>query len=226
MTDIVTTNRIMESVEQVGLKLDDITLDSLDVCESAIEAAQMAVQTTAKHSFRLIGRALESIRKLRLYKSEYSSFDTYLSERWNFTRQYASKVIQAANKEKELSKLVDGFTAHFTALDAIRKFPVKEQPKIAKAAKKLAAKAGRSTVKAKDVKKAAWRTIGKVALADVQEWREDHSVLLDKLSDCCEQVIAAMRANPPKAISSLRTACQSVLDRLVNINQLGVGEQQ
>jgi hypothetical protein len=47
-------------------------------------------------TFRIVGKALAKIRDDRLYKSTHKSFEAYCSERWDFGRSYAARLIQAA----------------------------------------------------------------------------------------------------------------------------------
>jgi hypothetical protein len=48
-------------------------------------------------TFRIVGKALAKIRDDRLYKSTHKSFEAYCSERWDFGRSYAARLIQAAD---------------------------------------------------------------------------------------------------------------------------------
>lgn len=55
------------------------------------------------NTFVEVGTALMEIRDQRLYREEYSNFEDYCRERWGFTRQRASQIIQGA----ELSRILD-----------------------------------------------------------------------------------------------------------------------
>jgi len=63
-------------------------LDTLKQCEITLEQG-------AKH-FMAVGQALATIREKRLYKIEgFTSFEVYCNEKWQITRQHASRLIQA-----------------------------------------------------------------------------------------------------------------------------------
>ncbi|GGK91189.1 hypothetical protein GCM10010844_07120 [Deinococcus radiotolerans] len=48
------------------------------------------------HEFQRTGSALAEIRDGRLYRAAHTTFDVYLQERWNFSRQHAGRLIAAA----------------------------------------------------------------------------------------------------------------------------------
>lgn len=72
---------------------------SLDECEQVIERYE--------DSYREAGAALAEIRDLRLYSSNYSTFEDYCQERWGYQRAHAYRLINAAEIVAELSPIGD-----------------------------------------------------------------------------------------------------------------------
>lgn len=54
-----------------------------------------------------IGEALSEIRDNRLYRDEYSSFDSYCQERWGHNRSWADRLIKSVNLISTLDEKVD-----------------------------------------------------------------------------------------------------------------------
>lgn len=67
-------------------------------CETTIEGG---LQT-----FYAVGNALAEIRDERLYRASYRAFEDYCQERWGMTRQYANKLIAAAETVENLETIV------------------------------------------------------------------------------------------------------------------------
>ena len=57
-------------------------------------------------TFQAVGAALCSIRDQRLYKAEFKTFEAYCRERWGFARNYANKMIGAAEAAASLGTFV------------------------------------------------------------------------------------------------------------------------
>ena len=55
-----------------------------------------------KQSFENVGLALAEIRDLRLYKSEFKTFEEYCKVKWGWSRPYCVQLIQAAAVAKSL----------------------------------------------------------------------------------------------------------------------------
>ena len=53
-----------------------------------------------KKTFVEVGLALAEIRDLRLYRREYSGFESYCREKWGWEKAYANHVIRAADVVK------------------------------------------------------------------------------------------------------------------------------
>jgi hypothetical protein len=60
--------------------------ESLAKCEAAIETLQFA--------FWAAGKALQIVRDGRLYRASHPTFDAYVEERWQMSRNYANKLIR------------------------------------------------------------------------------------------------------------------------------------
>ncbi|MET8652005.1 MULTISPECIES: hypothetical protein [Nocardia] len=67
--------------------LSDREQQQLSACESSIDSLRIA--------FWAAGRALQIVRDGRLYRSEHTTFDDYVEQRWDMQRSYAHKLIRA-----------------------------------------------------------------------------------------------------------------------------------
>lgn len=74
--------------------------------ESAQLAAAEAVIAAGIKTFVEVGEALAGIRDQRLYRAAFPTFEDYCRQRWNFGRNYANKVIAAAEMTKALGTAV------------------------------------------------------------------------------------------------------------------------
>jgi hypothetical protein len=79
--------------------LDPAEEKDLERMESTI-AANLA-------AFFQVGFALLEIRRRRLYRAEFKSFEEYCRKRWEFNRSYAYRLIGAAKVCKQLSPIGD-----------------------------------------------------------------------------------------------------------------------
>lgn len=89
-------------------------------------------------AFAEIGDALNAIRESKLYRENYSTFDAYLSDRWSFTRQRASQLIDAAETMRQLPAAVKPAVTSERAARAMK--PLADKPAKAKRAVKDATK--------------------------------------------------------------------------------------
>lgn len=63
------------------------------------------LEATIKHglaSFYEVGNALSAIRDMRLYRSEFKTFEEYCQDRWGFQRHYANRLIASAKVVEDL----------------------------------------------------------------------------------------------------------------------------
>ncbi|MDF1659993.1 MAG: hypothetical protein P1U58_20425 [Verrucomicrobiales bacterium] len=91
-------------------------------------------------SFIDIGEALECIRKNRLYREEFDTFEQYCCKRWNFSRQRAYQLIEAAKVADYLSTNVDTWPSNEAQVRPLIGQPYDEVVRAWKLAEKLAGK--------------------------------------------------------------------------------------
>lgn len=71
----------------------------LATCEAALDNLRMA--------FAAAGKALQVIRDAKLYRAAHDTFDAYLEDRWQMSRQQASRLILAWPLAERLSPMGD-----------------------------------------------------------------------------------------------------------------------
>lgn len=91
-------------------------------------------------SFIDIGEALECIRKNRLYREEFETFEQYCCKRWNFSRQRAYQLIEGAKVAEFLSTNVDTSPSNESQVRPLIGQPYDEAVRVWKLAEKLAGK--------------------------------------------------------------------------------------
>lgn len=60
-----------------------------------------------RKAFLEVGHALAAIRTMRLYRDSHDSFEAYCQERWDFGRQYAYRLMDAADVVKQIEHQAD-----------------------------------------------------------------------------------------------------------------------
>jgi len=70
----------------------DLTIQEQEILRSCEELIKQGLET-----FYVVGRALMTIRDQRLYRVEYSNFESYCRERWDMTRRHAYRFITATS---------------------------------------------------------------------------------------------------------------------------------
>lgn len=152
---------------EVSQALTVIEKEELKEFENRIE--------TGLKTFREVGNALMSIRDGRLYRSKFKTFEDYCRERWGFARNYANKMIAAAEVVSNLGTTVPIPTSERQARP-LASLPPEQQPEAWKAATEKAELEQRK-VTAKDVKEevAKIKTTAEVVDVDVlpPEKKED-----------------------------------------------------
>lgn len=83
---------------QVSLQLSLIEVQRLEVLESVIEAGMQ--------TFVHVGNALLEIRDSRLYRQTHGTFEDYCGEKWQMGRNYANRMIAAAEVITNLVPIV------------------------------------------------------------------------------------------------------------------------
>lgn len=78
--------------------------------------------------FVRVGLALMEIRENRLYRASHKRFEDYCHERWQFNRQRASQLIQAARATQELSTKVDVHPTSETHVRPLLALPPEDRP--------------------------------------------------------------------------------------------------
>jgi DNA adenine methylase len=87
----------------VGADEDGGDLSGGEVGE--LEQLEAAVDRCRK-SFVDAGLALQVIRDRRLYRSDYKTFEAYCTGRWGMNRDYANKLVRAAEVTSEMDSIV------------------------------------------------------------------------------------------------------------------------
>lgn len=77
-------------------------LDAISIAESKRFSELETNIEAGKKTFIAVGLALMEIRDSRLYRSDYTTFENYCRERWNFTRQYVNTIISGVVAVKAL----------------------------------------------------------------------------------------------------------------------------
>src|SRR5262245_4111251 len=79
--------------------LNELEQTELAECEAVIERGQ--------RTFVEVGQALMTIRDSRLYRETHASFESYVKERWQLSRDYANNIITSAKVTAVLSSAGD-----------------------------------------------------------------------------------------------------------------------
>ena len=113
-----------------------------------LETLEAAIRKGQK-TFVDIGTALATIRDERLYRSEFTTFQDYCTERWGLGRQWAIQLINAASVVKSLPENVSNCVQTESQARELSKVePAKREEVLAKAAQS-------GSVTAKSIKEAA-----------------------------------------------------------------------
>jgi hypothetical protein len=97
------STRIMGLIDKFKRPSDlAVSLDSTEETTApTLDELEAQVQTGLE-SFATAGRALAAIKSRKLYRPGFTSWESYLVERWRFTGDYATKLITAAAVADEL----------------------------------------------------------------------------------------------------------------------------
>jgi hypothetical protein len=79
--------------------LVDVERNDLAACEAAIDSLRVA--------FWAAGKALQVVRDARLYRGTHATFEEYVEDRWQMSRAYAYRLIQAWPLAEALSPIGD-----------------------------------------------------------------------------------------------------------------------
>lgn len=97
-------------------------------------------------------RVLTVIRDERLYRGEFKTFEECCQTLWGMSRQYLNSGIRAAEIAQDLETMVS-ISNERTARE-FTEVPKEDRPKVAEAAKQVAAEKGRDKINSRDVKEA------------------------------------------------------------------------
>lgn len=95
-----------------------------------------------KDTFVEVGTALSEIRDSKIYRATFKTFEEYCEKRWAFNRDYASKMIMAAEVVGNLSTMVDK-PANERQARPLAKLPAEKQPEAWKKAQDKAKDEGK-----------------------------------------------------------------------------------
>jgi hypothetical protein len=73
--------------------------------QQALSHYEQVIERGLKTFFE-VGAALLHVRDLRLYRTEYDTFEEYCQERWDFSKTYANNLIAATNVRNNLTTMV------------------------------------------------------------------------------------------------------------------------
>lgn len=88
-----------------GREIDTIDFTLTQGEELRLHELEHAIGASLR-TFVDVGRALLEIRDSRLYRREYATFEDYCRDRWGFNRNYANKIIIAAETVDNLGTIV------------------------------------------------------------------------------------------------------------------------
>lgn len=83
-----------------------VTIEALTITEQSELAQHEAVIQRGLNTFVEVGAALLAIRDGKLYRAEFRTFEDYCRDRWGWARNYADKLIRAAETVNNLGTIV------------------------------------------------------------------------------------------------------------------------
>lgn len=105
-------------------------MDKLSLVELADLKSLEAVIEKGKQTFVDVGQALGTIQEKKLYREKFDTFEEYCKERWNWSRQYATNVINASGVVAALPQKLSTMVDNERAARALAKVPPKERAKV------------------------------------------------------------------------------------------------
>ena len=104
------------------MKLTTIDINDLDRLEKIIEKG--------KQTFVTVGLALTEIRDRKLYRKDFETFEAYCQERWGWSRQRGSQLINAATVVQQLPQNLSTMVDSERVAREISKVPPTERPQV------------------------------------------------------------------------------------------------
>jgi hypothetical protein len=92
------------------------------------------VVEAGKQTFVAVGLALTEIRDRKLYRRDYSTFEAYCQDRWGWSRQRGSQLIQAAAVVEALPEKMSTVVDNERVARELAKLPVPQQKAVIKEA--------------------------------------------------------------------------------------------
>lgn len=168
----------------------------LSISEKKEYAKASKIIKKGKRQFIEVGFALEKVRDGKLYREEFSTFEAYCQKKWGFTRQYAGRLIDAAEVSKGLPEKCKLSLQNPTHLNELSKAPEAHRNSIAMTVIDEAKKTGKKPT-AKLVKAAV-----EAASAEPE---------MPEPKDIPDEIQNAPAAKPVPILPALSTAPKNVL---------------
>ena len=122
-------------VEPSSLSLSEARLTD---DESHALRAHEATIAAGRETFLQVGSALLEIHDRRLYRESHQTFEHYVQDRWDFSRQHAYRLITAAGVAKNLSPTGDITELNERQTRALARLAAEDQPVVFELAKTTA----------------------------------------------------------------------------------------
>lgn len=121
-----------------------------------------------------VGLAMKAIRDGKLYKGQYESFEDYAKDRWECGRTRVYQLIEAAEVDSNLSKILDKSDRpkNDYQLREVAKAPIEMQAEVVKKAVEKAAEENRKPT-AKDFKEAVKQVVGELVEEEAEEPKKE-----------------------------------------------------
>ena len=180
--------------------------------------------------------ALKEIHDEQLYKADYSSFEDYCKERWNWSKQRAYQLISAAEVAKNVSTIVDTLPNEGQLREVAKAGDADLQRAAYGVAQTIAEQNKAGKVTAKDVKKAvdlvhevikenpnigqeeiAAKAVEKGAIADIETPPSETEILRDQLSEMAAQQEEML--SELKTLGSIADADDKLAEALKQVKQ-------
>lgn len=122
--------------------------EALTTSEAAALKRYESVIAAGKTTFVAVGQALTAIRENRLYRSTHETFEAYCQEKWGWSRQRASQMIQASAVVKQLPESVSTRVDNEKTARVLAKVPEEKRAEVVEKASKNGQKVTPKSIKA------------------------------------------------------------------------------
>lgn len=103
------------------------TVEAISMTESKRLIQLEKIIKEGEQTFVAVGNALLEIRDARLYRSDFSTFETYCEEKWGWSSRRGNQLIQATKVLNSLPETVRTYVPTETATREISKIPPKKR---------------------------------------------------------------------------------------------------